>query len=67
MMALKKGQAMVEFYSTLPILKKWHDEDGYRSAKSLYDRARNDQKITMEYQQFNIYFKREFLSKKEEK
>ena len=23
-MALKKGQAMIEFYSMLPILKKWH-------------------------------------------
>lgn len=64
-MALRKGQAMIEFYSMLPIFKKWHDEDGYRSAKSLYDKAKNEKKITMEYQQFNTYFKRELSSKKE--
>lgn len=64
-MALKKGQAMIEFYSMLPILKKWYDEEGYRSAKSLYDKAKNEKKITMEYQQFNTYFKRELAPKKE--
>lgn len=64
-MALKKGQAMIEFYSMLPILKKWHDDDGYRSAKSLYDKAINESKITMKYEQFNTYFKKEIAPKKE--
>lgn len=64
-MALKKGQAMIEFYSILPILKKWHDDDGYRSAKSLYDKAINESKITMKYEQFNAYFKKEIAPKKE--
>lgn len=62
-MALKKGEATIEFYSMLPILKKWYDEEGYRSAKLLYDRAKKSKKITMEYQQFNTYFKRELFKK----
>lgn len=64
-MALKKGEAMVEFYSHLPMLKSMYEIEGFRSAKMLFENAKNRYKITMEYQQFNIYFKRELLGKKE--
>jgi hypothetical protein len=62
-MALKKGVAMVEFYSLLPVLKSMYEIEGFRSAKILFENAKNRYKIQMSYEQFNIYFKRE-LSKK---
>jgi hypothetical protein len=64
-MALKKGGAMVEFYSLLPVLKSMYEIEGFRSAKILFENAKNRYKIQMSYEQFNIYFKRELLGKKE--
>ena len=66
-MALRKGEAMVEFYSHLPMLRSMFEIEGFRSAKMLFENAKNRYKIFMSYEQFNIYFKREFLGKKEQK
>ncbi|MBV5320904.1 MAG: hypothetical protein JZU62_04395 [Sulfuricurvum sp.] len=66
-MALKKGEAMLEFFSLLKILKKLYEDDGYRSAKMLYEKVKNDHKIKMSYEQFNIYFKRNLAPQKEVK
>lgn len=63
-MALRKGDGMIEFFSHIKILKKLYEDDGYRSAKMLYNKVKEDHKITMSYEQFNIYFKRNFTPKK---
>jgi hypothetical protein len=44
-MALKNGGAMVEFYSLLPVLKSMYEIEGFRSAKILFENAKNRYKI----------------------
>lgn len=63
-MALKKGEGMVEFYSLLKVLKSMYENEGFRSAKMLYEKAKSRYKLQMSYEQFNRYYKQEFGSKK---
>lgn len=64
-MALKKGEAMLEFFSMLPILKEMYEKDGYRMAKMMWKKLKDEKRISMSYEQFNIHFKQNLVPQKD--
>ena len=64
-MALKKGEAMLEFFSMLPTLKEMYEKDGYRMAKMMWKKLKDEKRISMSYEQFNIHFKQNLAPQKD--
>lgn len=62
-MALRRGDAKIEFYAMLPKMKKMYEENGIVVAKRMYELLKNDGKISMGYMQFSTHFRREFSKK----
>lgn len=57
-----RGHFTVEFYSLLPLIRQKY-ESGIVVAKIIYNELYNDKKITMTYNRFAVYFKKEISGK----
>lgn len=57
-----RGSYTVEFYTLLPLIRKKY-ESGMIVAKIIYDELYNDGKITMTYNRFSAYFRKEITGK----
>jgi hypothetical protein len=60
-MALRKGDAQIEFFALLPKMKEMYEKKGIVVAKRMYEILQNEGKITMGYMQFSTHFKRNLV------
>lgn len=61
-MKTAKGELKVQFFSNLPLIRRRYEE-GAVVAKLLHKELIEAGKITMPYQSFSIYFRREIVGK----
>lgn len=65
-MALRKGDAQIEFFALLPIMRDMYEKKGIVVAKRMYEILKNEGKISMGYMQFSTHFKRNLIPQKEQ-
>lgn len=66
-MALRKGDAMIEFFSNLPLMREMYEKKGIVVAKRMYETLISEGKISMGYKNFAVLFSRNLSPKKEMK
>lgn len=65
-MALRKGDAQIEFFAMLPIMRDMYEKKGIVVAKRMYEILKNEGRISMGYMQFSTHFKRNLKPQKEQ-
>lgn len=66
-MALRKGDAMIQFFALLPQMREMYEKKGIVVAKRMYEILLEEGKITMGYKNFAGLFRKNLTPKKEEK
>lgn len=64
-MALRKGDALIEFFSNLPLMREMYEKKGIVVAKRMYEILIDDKKISMGYKNFAVLFSKHLSPKKE--
>lgn len=65
-MALRKGDAQIEFFSLLPKMKKMYQNNGIVVAKRMFEILQNENNISMGYKNFSVLFRRNLIPQKEQ-
>ena len=66
-MALRRGDAQIEFFALLPKMRDMYENKGIVVAKRMYEILQKEGKISMGYMQFSTHFKRNLVPQKEQK
>lgn len=64
-MALRKGDALIEFFSNLPLMREMYEKKGIVVAKRMYEILIEEKKISMGYKNFAVLFRKHLAPKKE--
>lgn len=65
-MALRKGDALIEFFSNLPLMREMYEKKGIVVAKRMYEILIDDKKISMGYKNFAVLFSKHLSPKNED-
>lgn len=65
-MALRKGDAQIEFFALLPKMRDMYEKKGIVVAKRMFEILQNENKISMGYKNFSVLFRRNLTPQKEQ-